>query len=205
MEPMTAATFLIGLTIVVLLLGLFYGPWQTFVITTTRQFIFELRDTWFDVTAFDLALRDLEATRRVRASLNGTIEITDLFTWPTFLAIIYLRSSKKSSRSNIATHPLRGMPHGDVQRLGHRLLHYATIYLLGQMLARSILLAPLGIYFMVMTRRHAHSTCVAGLAPQFRREHIYRGIVRRVERATIVLEDSRFKKVLRPRGPAIAA
>ncbi len=201
MEAITALNFLVGFAFIVMMLGLFYGPWQTLVISTTRQCIFELRDAWFDAAAFDEELRNNEAVRRVRFSMNSSLELLDMFTWMTLLAFILL--GRRSAAAAPGVHPAKGLPHGDTQKLAIQLLHCTAMYILGHALARSIVFFPIGIGILARTRTRSKVIC--DIRHSWHRSHpsFKRTVIREVERAALTMSDSRYRPALR-RRPAVA-
>jgi hypothetical protein len=199
METITAFHFLSGFTIVVMLFGLFYGPWQTLVIATTRQSIFELRDTWFDATTPDEQLRNNEAVKRFRASLNSTLELLDMLTWMPLLAcILFSRRNKTSPQM----HPTKGLPHGEVLKLAIQIHHCSALFVLGHALARSIVFFPLGIGLLARARAHSMTICNVPHRARRPQSGIRRIVIREVERAALTLSDSRYRPTIRTRRAA---
>jgi hypothetical protein len=196
MEAITAFHFLRGFTLIVLSFGLFYGPWQTMVIATTRQFIFELRDAWFDATVADERLRDNEAVRRVRATLNTSLELIDMFTWMTLLFFIFF--GPKAQGGSLA-HQARGLPHGDTQKLAVQLLHCSAMYILGHALARSIIFFPVGIGILARTRTRSKVICAVKHTWRPSQASFKRTVIREIERAALTMGDSRFRPTVRTR------
>ena len=191
MEPIGAANFLTGLGFIVLVFGLFYGPWQTLVISTTRQSIFELRDAWFDATALDEQTRNDEAVRRFRTFLNSSIAILDMLTWMSLLAFILQRRS-----SSVATsHPARGL-HGDLQKLARQTYHCTAMFVLGHALARSIVLFPAGVALLQRTRARSKAICEGHRS---HRTKINRIVIHEIERATIAMGEAPLYQNVRRR------
>jgi hypothetical protein len=205
MEVTTAYYFLTGLAFITICLGLFYGPWQTMVIATTRQYIFELRDAWFDAIADNPEHIDTEANRRLREWFNSLIQITDIFTWLTLLVFMSFRNKSVDPTAGLVSHPLRGMPHGDLNKFAQSLIRFSVLYISGAILARSIFTAPLGIALLAQTRRHARALCQRGydlsevLTRQMR-------VLHQVERVTLsAVEDREIRGSIRFRHRALAA
>lgn len=76
---------LISLGLLVALVCLVYGPWQSLCTAMARQFMFEIRDHIFDLArAGKLDFRSAEY-RTIRASLETSIQFAHELTWIRFI------------------------------------------------------------------------------------------------------------------------
>jgi hypothetical protein len=156
---------MIGFAVIAAIVVWFYTAWQKYAIAWARQGIFELRDAWFDATAFDAATRDLPGTRSVRRLCNQFIEMVHLLTWPGALLIdtwtrLGHRATSNHPRPNeVLRAQIGDLPSADLKRLAKRTIECAAYYVFAQMLARSAIGLPIGLFLMLRVRYRARLIC----------------------------------------------
>lgn len=139
--------FLTGFVAVTAVLVWFYGPWQALVTAWARQGIFELRDAWFDATAFSPETRDLPEVRAVRDYCNATIGGAQFFTWPGLLTVYaWFRLNRKKLGEPRLSAQIRALPTDQLRNRARKTVECSAYYMVAQACARSIILLPFGIY-----------------------------------------------------------
>jgi hypothetical protein len=93
-------------TVVISILGLiglfvvFYGPWQSLIVDTCRQVLFQIRDEIFDKAADgDGITFDTPVYVEVRRVLNSMIRHCHDFTWIEFLVMMKMTRSSEIQES----------------------------------------------------------------------------------------------------------
>jgi hypothetical protein len=101
----------------IVFLGLwFYGPWQTFVIDSARQRLFEIRDSWFDY-CLSAGITDDERARVLREVFNALIRYTHKSTVPFIgMCILVKLPDDDSSDGVFAIATSLDQPHRDKAR-----------------------------------------------------------------------------------------
>ncbi len=204
--------FLVGFATVAFVLVLFYGPWQTWVVAWTRQRLFELRDVWFDAASISAETRDLPGTRSVREVCNSLIRNTDMMTWPTFVMLhILSKFGDVSVPKSDFPRNIHELPK-EQRQLARRTINCATQYMVAQFLARSIVVAPIGVWMMwrvdqnqrqICSRRGDSSSQAVGYkSVSFVAVRVIR---REIESATAASMDPRISKFMQRKRDVLAA
>jgi hypothetical protein len=152
--------FLVGFIVVVSTFVMFYGPWQTWVVAYTRQRIFELRDVWFDSTALAENTRDLLGTRAVRDTCNRSIRSVEMMTWPTLIVvgIVSKLAPIEPPKSDLGR-GIHELPSKELRQVGLRIANCSAQYVAAQLLARSIIGVPFGVWALWRLRREHKHLC----------------------------------------------
>lgn len=132
---------LLGVTTTVVGVLFFFGPWQRLVVDQTRQRLFEIRDTWFDLSVGLESEHDRAIARRFRQNLNGFLHTAEDMTLTMligYLLTAYLRKRRNASAAAAEDSPvLRGMSDRVIADRGDELTKLATQQVLWGMLRRS--------------------------------------------------------------------
>ncbi len=87
-----------------LLVGLVYGPWQTFWTEWTRERLFVARDALFDLAGPGMALAfDEPAYRQARHELEVLIRFVHQMTWPRLVAYLILAGMPRERKRLLDT------------------------------------------------------------------------------------------------------
>lgn len=84
-----------------LLLWLFYGPWQRFILDGTRQVLFEIRDSVFDLAADGELSFESEVYQSIRDMLNKMIKYASFSSWTHILAFRLSRPEKLGTSPDV--------------------------------------------------------------------------------------------------------
>lgn len=146
-----AADGFISLLAMILLICLFYGPWQAVCTDWGRQIIFEKRDRLFDLAANGLLEFSSEEYRTVRAGLEGMIRFAHELTWPRLLFHAMLRGRAGIEDKHLMSEAIAGINDPAVQRQVTELIVEATFGLIYMMLLKSIIVAPIAFVTLIIT------------------------------------------------------
>ncbi len=87
MTPTEVMLTIEGLISISVLIGVFYGPWQTIVVDYGRQYLFEIRDSFFDLAAKGEIDFDSDEYAEIRDTMNSLIRFLHRLTWPRMFVV----------------------------------------------------------------------------------------------------------------------
>lgn len=134
----------------------FYGPWQKFVIAWGRQGMFELRDAWFDATAFSQETRTLAAVRGIRDFYNAVLRGMDRLSWPWLLVLNRWAYGVELPKPSVSAH-IQALPNERLKQMARQTIECASCYVAAQTFARSLIGLPYGLLLMVTADLNARS------------------------------------------------
>jgi hypothetical protein len=137
-----AVNGLISLLALILLVCVFYGPWQAACTDWARQVVFERRDRLFDLAAQGSLEFTSDNYRALRAGLEGMIRFAHELTWPRLLFHVILRKRMGVADRHALTEAIACIEDPTVRRQVTELIAEATFGLIIMMLLKSIVIAP---------------------------------------------------------------
>lgn len=182
----------------------FYGPWQKFVIAWTRQGLFELRDAWFDATAFSPETRDLAAVRGIRDFYNSVIGGMELLSWPWLVVMTLWARGMELPKPRVSAQ-IHALPDERLKQIARRTIECAGYYVAAETFARSLVGFPYGLLLMVRAELNARSAFERGspaagnrsLVPSAPRTLRKKLISRELELAAAVSQDPSMARFVR--------
>lgn len=151
-----ATEALVGLSGLVLLAALVYGPWQWACTDFARQILFEKRDEIFDLAADERLNFNSDEYRTIRRSIETSIRFAHTLTLPHFIFMLVTRRKEISHGPSGLTLKVEKITDDATRKLVKRKVLEVNIALVGMMVAKSPVTLVLAVLPLIILGASAH-------------------------------------------------